>query len=75
MDKYSDEIKYNAIKNALISVVLGDVLGTPVQFMMRDELQQKLKGISISEFILNSHSDIPFGYWSDDSSMTLSTTI
>lgn len=65
--------KINAAKNSIISFVLGDMMGTPVQFILRKNLQEALKKEPISSLILKSRSSLPFGAWSDDSSMTLCT--
>ena len=62
-----------AVRNGILSFVLGDVMGTPVQFYQRRNLQEALKGEPISRFILKGKPRIPFGSWSDDSSMTLCT--
>ena len=65
--------KIYAIKNSIISLILGDMMGTPVQFILRKNLQESLKKEPISSFIQKTRSNIPFGSWSDDSSMTLCT--
>lgn len=67
--------KLDAIKNSLISFVLGDMIGTPIQFTLRKNLQELFKdtSTSVKELILKSNSFVPFGSWSDDSSMTLCT--
>ena len=65
--------KINAVKNSIVSFVLGDMMGTPVQFILRKNLQEALKKEPISSLILKTKSNIPFGSWSDDSSMTLCT--
>lgn len=62
-----------AIKNSLISFILGDMMGTPVQFTLRETLQEVLNETTIKELILKHNSFKPFGSWSDDSSMTLCT--
>ena len=62
-----------AIKNSIISLIMGDMMGTPVQFILRKNLQKSLKDEPISSLILKTKSNIPFGSWSDDSSMTLCT--
>lgn len=73
MNKYSKEEYLTAIKNSIISLVLGDMMGTPVQFILRKNLQESLKKEPISSLIQKTRSNIPFGSWSDDSSMTLCT--
>lgn len=62
-----------AVKNSILSFILGDVMGTPVQFILRKNLQESLKKEPISSLILKTKTNIPFGSWSDDSSMTLCT--
>lgn len=73
MDVKMDVFEAIAIKNSLMSFILGDVMGTPAQFILRANLKESLKQAPISELILNANTTIPFGAWSDDSSMTLCT--
>lgn len=55
--------------NGMMGLVLGDVLGMPVQFLERDELKKNpvttIKGYGTY--------NMPPGTWSDDSSMALAT--
>ena len=73
MKKYSKEKYSIAIKNSIISLILGDMMGTPVQFILRKNLQEALEKQPINDLILEAKPNIPFGSWSDDSSMTLCT--
>ena len=54
--------------DGIMGVVVGDALGCPVQFLMRDEL--KARGLVTG---MEGHGtyDMPVGTWTDDSSMTL----
>ena len=68
------EDKIEAAKNSLLSFVLGDVLGTPIQFIQRKNLQEYLSEYSYEELVKKRENITPpFGYWSDDTSMTLCT--
>lgn len=68
------EDKIEAAKNSLLSFVLGDVLGTPVQFIQRKNLQEYLSEYSYEELVKKRENITPpFGFWSDDTSMTLCT--
>ena len=70
----TNEDKIEAAKNSLLSFVLGDVLGTPVQFIQRKNLQEYLSEYSYEELVKKRENITPpFGYWSDDTSMTLCT--
>lgn len=54
-------------KNGIIGLAIGDAMGVPLEFCMREELMShpttEMKGYG-------SH-DVPKGSWSDDTSMTL----
>ncbi len=68
------KIMAEGIKNSIISFVAGDMIGTPVQFILRKNLQKDLEKYSIKNIIENiRNKNLPFGVWSDDSSMTLCT--
>ncbi len=55
----------------IMGVVVGDALGTPVQFLDREALKEN------PVVTMEGHGtfDMPAGTWSDDSSMTLATLI
>jgi len=63
-------MSYNWL-NGMMGLVLGDVLGMPVQFMSREEISfrpiEKVEGYGTY--------NMPPGTWSDDSSMALATLI
>ena len=61
--------KLNAVKSSIISFVLGDVIGLNLIFIPKKVLQES----HIKDLIKNNNSNIPYGVWSDDSSMTLCT--
>lgn len=54
-------LQENAIKNSIISFVLGDMMRTPVQFIFRPNLKESLKQAPISELILNTNRSIKKG--------------
>ena len=58
-----------SIKNGIIGFVVGDVLGVPVEFMVREELR---KNPVVDLRAYGTHNQ-PLGSWSDDTSMTLAT--
>lgn len=55
------------VKNAVLGLVVGDILGVPVEFISREELAED-PVTGIREY--GTHSQ-PAGTWSDDSSMAL----
>lgn len=55
-----------------MGLVVGDALGTPVQFMHRDEIQNRAKG-PVTGMEAGGVCNLPEGTWSDDSSMALAT--
>lgn len=56
----------NILYNGTIGLVVGDALGVPVEFEVRDTYK-------IEDMSIHSTYDYPAGTWSDDSSMTLAT--
>lgn len=64
-----DSNKINAVKNSIISFVSGDVIGLNLIFIPKKILQES----NVEDLIKSSNSNIPYGVWSDDSSMTLCT--
>jgi len=57
------------IKNALITGIIGDALGVPVEFSTRQELTL----CSVKNMIGYGRYDEPEGTWSDDTSLSLCT--
>lgn len=56
-------------KNGIIGLAIGDAMGVPFEFCLREKLMQN----PITEMVgYNSHN-VPKGCWSDDTSMTLAT--
>ena len=55
--------------NGMMGVVIGDVLGMPVQFVTREELKES----PVTTMEGYGTYDMPPGTWSDDSSMALAT--
>ena len=56
-------------KNGIIGLAVGDALGVPLEFMIRERLQENI----ITDMIGYGSHDVPKGTWSDDTSMTLAT--
>ena len=59
------DAKYNRIKGMLWGLIIGDCLGSPVQFMDMDSFPH------ISEMIPCQHFNTPAGCWTDDGAMAL----
>ena len=59
------DAKYNRIKGMLWGLIIGDCLGSPVQFMEMDTFPK------ISEMIPCQHFNTPAGCWTDDGAMAL----
>lgn len=59
-------------RNGIMGLVVGDALGTPVQFMERDEIRNRPEGL-VKGMESGGTFGMPEGTWSDDSSMTLCT--
>ena len=57
------------IISALFGIAVGDALGVPYEFEIREDLEENL----ITEMIGNGTHNQPAGTWSDDSSMTFCT--
>lgn len=56
-------------KAGIIGLVVGDAMGVPLEFCMREKLMQN----PVTEMIGYGSHDVPKGTWSDDSSMTIAT--
>ncbi|MDO5477505.1 MAG: ADP-ribosylglycohydrolase family protein [Eubacteriales bacterium] len=56
--------------NGIMSVIVGDALGNPVQFMSRDKVMQR--GL-VTGMEAGGVFHMPAGCWTDDGSMTLAT--
>ena len=56
-------------KAGIIGFVVGDAMGVPLEFCMREKLMQK----PTTEMLGYGSHNVPKGAWSDDSSMTLAT--
>ena len=54
-------------KNGIIGLAIGDAMGVPLEFYIREKLQQNIT-TEMKEY--GSHN-MPKGSWSDDTSMTL----
>lgn len=59
----------NIWKDGIMGIVIGDALGTPVQFLDRDEI----KKAPVEGMEGYGTFNMPPGTWSDDSSMSLAT--
>lgn len=58
--------------DGILGLVVGDALGVPVQFMSRQEIRSRKKGL-VKSMEAGGVYNMPKGTWSDDSSMTLAT--
>jgi len=56
----------------MMGLVVGDALGVPVQFLSRDKIKNRTRGI-VSGMEAGGVYNMPEGTWSDDSSMALAT--
>jgi ADP-ribosylglycohydrolase len=65
-------MKQNIWLDGMMGLVVGDALGVPVQFMTRDEIQNRERG-PVTGMESGGVYDMPEGTWSDDSSMALAT--
>lgn len=54
-------------KNGIIGLAIGDAMGVPLEFCMREKLIEN----PTTEMIGYGSHDVPKGSWSDDTSMTL----
>ena len=57
------------IKDGIIGLTVGDVLGVPVEFESREYLEEN----PVTEMLAHGTYDQPKGTWSDDTSLTLAT--
>ena len=57
------------VKNGIISFVVGDTMGVPVEFNSRERLLLN----PVTEMLEYGTHNMPKGCWSDDTSMTLAT--
>ena len=65
-------MKKNIWLDGMMGLVVGDALGVPVQFMYREEIKNRPKGL-VTGMESGGVFDMPEGTWSDDSSMALAT--
>ena len=57
--------KNDRIRGMLWGLIVGDCLGSPVQFMEMDSFPK------VTEMIPCSNFNTPAGYWTDDSALAL----
>lgn len=60
--------------NGMMGLVVGDALGVPVQFMTREEIENRKEG-PVTKMEAGGVYDMPEGTWSDDSSMAIATLV
>ena len=65
-------MKKNIWLDGMMGLVVGDALGVPVQFLSRDEIKNRPKGI-VMGMEAGGVYNMPEGTWSDDSSMALAS--
>lgn len=58
--------------DGMMGLVVGDALGVPVQFMSRDEINNRPEGL-VNGMESGGVYNMPEGTWSDDSSMALAS--
>jgi ADP-ribosylglycohydrolase len=58
--------------DGMMGLVVGDALGVPVQFMLREEIKDREQGL-VTGMESGGVYNMPEGTWSDDSSMALAT--
>lgn len=60
---------FKSSKDGIIGFAIGDAMGVPVEFCIRE----KLMASPLTQMIGYGSHDVPKGSWSDDTSMTLAT--
>ncbi|MCQ2497283.1 MAG: ADP-ribosylglycohydrolase family protein [Lachnospiraceae bacterium] len=60
--------------DGMMGLVVGDALGVPVQFLSRDKIKNRPKGL-VTGMESGGFFNMPEGSWSDDSSMALATLV
>jgi len=60
-----NDVKRNRIKGMLLGLIVGDCLGSPIQFSNKDHHKH------ISEMEFCPVFNVPAGYWTDDGSMAM----
>lgn len=65
-------MKRNIWLDAMMGLVVGDALGSPVQFYTREEIKNRPNG-PVTGMEAGGVYDMPAGTWTDDSSMALAT--
>jgi ADP-ribosylglycohydrolase len=67
-----NEANDNIWLSGMMGLVVGDAIGVPVQFMTREEIQNRECGL-VTGMESGGVYDMPRGTWSDDSSMAIAT--
>ena len=65
-------MKKNIWLDGMMGVVVGDALGCPVQFLSREEIKNRDKGL-VTGMESGGVYNMPEGTWTDDSSMAIAT--
>ena len=63
-------MKKNIWLDGMMGVVVGDALGCPVQFLSREEIKNRDKGL-VTGMESGGVYNMPEGTWTDDSSMAI----
>ena len=63
-------MKNNSIKDIFFGFIVGDAMGVPTEFSIREKLQEHKVTDMIAD---NDNFCVPKGSWSDDTSMTIAT--
>lgn len=62
----------NCYLNGMMGLVVGDALGNPVQFMLRQDIKNRVGG-PVTGMEAGGVYHTPIGAWTDDSSMAIAT--
>lgn len=62
----------NNMLSGMMGLLVGDALGSPVQFMTRDKIKNRPEGPVVGMEVCDLY-DVPAGSWTDDGSMALAT--
>lgn len=57
------------VRDSILGFIIGDVMGVPTEFMLREKLQNN----KVLDMIGNASHNVEKGSWSDDSSMVIAT--
>lgn len=67
-------MKQNIWLDGMMGLIVGDALGCPVQFMTKEEIKSRPRGL-VTGMEAGGVYNMPEGTWTDDSSMALATMV